>query len=129
LTAGNESLKIAQVIHLEKIVKQGILYDFYGALLTDHQRRVYEDVVMNDMSLAEIAEEQGVTRQAVHDMIRRCDRILEDYEARLGLVAKFEEKKELAAEVKSLAGKCRETGDLSITDRIIRIADRIADLG
>ena len=43
---------------MEKIVAQGLLYDFYGELLTEHQRRVYEDVVFNDMSLSEIAEEQ-----------------------------------------------------------------------
>ncbi len=52
---------------MEKIVAQGLLYDFYGELLTEHQRRVYEDVVFNDMSLSEIAEEQGISRQGVHD--------------------------------------------------------------
>lgn len=46
-----------------------------GELLTDHQRHVYEDVVFNDMSLSEIAEEQGISRQGVHDLIKRCDRI------------------------------------------------------
>ena len=51
---------------MEKIVAQGLLYDFYGELLTEHQRRVYEDVVFNDMSLSEIAEEQGISRQGVH---------------------------------------------------------------
>ena len=50
---------------MEKIVAQGLLYDFYGELLTEHQRRVYEDVVFNDMSLSEIAEEQGISRQGV----------------------------------------------------------------
>ena len=49
---------------MEKIVAQGLLYDFYGELLTEHQRRVYEDVVFNDMSLSEIAEEQGITGRA-----------------------------------------------------------------
>ena len=47
---------------MEKIVEQGLLYDFYGELLTDHQRHVYEDVVFNDMSLSEIAEEQGISQ-------------------------------------------------------------------
>ena len=50
---------------MEKIVAQGLLYDFYGELLTEHQRRVYEDVVFNDMSLSEIAEEQGISRQCM----------------------------------------------------------------
>ena len=74
---------------MEKIVEQGLLYDFYGELLTEHQRQIYEDVVFNDMSLSEIAEEQGISRQGVHDMIKRCNHTLEDYEARLHLVEKF----------------------------------------
>ncbi len=45
---------------MEKIVEQGLLYDFYGELLTDHQRSVYEDVVFNDLSPSEIAQEQGI---------------------------------------------------------------------
>ena len=74
---------------MEKIVEQGLLYDVYGELLTPHQRRVYEDVVLNDMSLSEIAEEQGISRQGVHDLIRRCDRALKGYESRLHLLEKF----------------------------------------
>ena len=65
---------------MEKIVEQGMLYDFYGELLTEHQRKIYEDVVLNDMSLSEIAEEQGISRQGVHDLVRRCDRTLQSYE-------------------------------------------------
>ena len=60
---------ITQVMEMEKIVRQGLLYDFYGELLTEHQRRIYEDVVCNDLSLSEIAQEQGITRQGVHDLI------------------------------------------------------------
>ena len=62
---------------MEKIVEQGMLYDYYGELLTEHQRKIYEDVVLNDMSLSEIAEEQGISRQGVHDLVRRCDRTLQ----------------------------------------------------
>ena len=59
---------------MEKIVKQGLLYDFYGALLNDHQRSIYESVVYDNMSLSEIASEQGISRQGVHDLIKRCDK-------------------------------------------------------
>lgn len=75
---------------MERIVEQGLLYDFYGELLNEHQRRIYEDAVFNDMSLSEIAEEAGISRQGVHDLIRRCDRTLEDYESRLHLVERFQ---------------------------------------
>ena len=69
---------IAQVMKMDKLVAQGLLYDFYGELLTDHQRAVYEDVVLRDYSLSEIAKEQGISRQGVHDLIRRCDRLCRD---------------------------------------------------
>ena len=61
---------------MEKIVEQGLLYDFYGELLTEHQKSIYEDVVFNDLSLSEIAKDKGISRQGVHDMIKRCDKIL-----------------------------------------------------
>ena len=58
-------------------------------MLTEHQKAIYEDVVFNDLSLSEIAKEKGISRQGVHDMIKRCDRILNGYEEKLGLVGKF----------------------------------------
>ena len=71
---------------MEKIAQQGFLYDFYGELLTEHQKQVYEDVVLNDMSLSEIAQKFGISRQGVHDLIKRCDKILRGYEEKLHLV-------------------------------------------
>ena len=63
---------------MDRILEQNLLYDFYGELLTEHQQRVYEDAVYNDMSLSEIAGEQGISRQGVHDLIKRCDKILQE---------------------------------------------------
>ncbi len=74
---------------MEKIVAQGLLYDFYGELLTEHQRKIYEAAVYNDLSLSEIAQEQGISRQGVHDLIKRCDNLLEGYESKLHLVERF----------------------------------------
>lgn len=74
---------------MEKFVQQTFLYDFYGELLTEHQRQVYEQVVFEDLSPTEVAQEQGISRQGVHDLIKRCNRILEEYESRLHLVEKF----------------------------------------
>ena len=53
-----------------------MLYDFYGELLNEHQKEIYEDVVFNDMSPSEIAREEGISRQGVHDLIKRCDNSL-----------------------------------------------------
>ena len=88
---------------MEKIVEQGLLYDFYGELLTEHQRKIYEDAVCNDMSLAEIAEEYGISRQGVHDLIKRCDKILNDYENKLHLVEKFARIKRNIQQINELA--------------------------
>ena len=74
---------------MEKIIQQGILYDFYGELLTDHQKQIYESLVYENLSAAEIADEHGISRQAVHDLVKRTDKILEDYENKLGLVKRF----------------------------------------
>ena len=57
---------------MEKIVEQGLLYDFYGELLTKHQRQIYERIVYDNLSLGEIAQEEGISRQAVHDIVKRC---------------------------------------------------------
>ena len=74
---------------MEKFVEQTLLYDFYGELLTERQQQVYESVVLEDFSLSEVAEELGISRQGVHDMIRRCNHTLEEYEKKLHLVEKF----------------------------------------
>lgn len=74
---------------MEKFVEQTLLYDFYGELLTERQQQVYESVVLEDYSLSEVAEDLGISRQGVHDMIKRCNNTLEEYESRLHLVEKF----------------------------------------
>ena len=74
---------------MERIVEQNLLYDFYGELLTERQQQVYESVVLEDYSLSEVAENLGISRQGVHDMIKRCNHTLEEYESRLHLVEKF----------------------------------------
>lgn len=79
---------------MEKIVEQGLLYDFYGELLTKHQRQIYEGIVYDNLSLGEIAQEEGISRQAVHDIVKRCDKILQGYEEKLKLIARFESVKE-----------------------------------
>ncbi len=93
MEAGNLTVESAEIgnvsIGLEKLEYKGMLYDFYGELLTQHQKKIYEDAVFNDLSLSEIADEQGISRQGVHDLIRRCDKILNDYENKLHLVKKF----------------------------------------
>jgi len=87
---------------MEKIFEQGLLYDFYGELLTDHQRKVYEDAVYHDMSLSEIAEGIGISRQGVHDLIKRCDKALTEYEEKLHLLERFTGAKQTIGDILEL---------------------------
>ncbi len=113
---------------MEKIVRQGLLYDFYGELLTKHQRHIYEDVVLNDLSLSEIAQENGITRQGVHDLIKRCDRILEGYEDKLRLVEKFQDTKQLASQIQELLNSYQVSRDEALLDQAREAASRITQI-
>src|SRR6202162_5137134 len=89
------------------------LYDRYGALLTDHQRQVLDLHLRNDWSLAEIAANQGTSRAAVHDIVRRSTRSLEDYESRLGLLAEAGRRRRgIASLERELAGLKRHMSQL-----------------
>ena len=85
---------------MEKIVEQGILYDFYGPLLTEHQQEIYEAMCYENLSLGEIALLHGISRQGVHDIIKRCDKILQDYESKLHLVERFSISKKKLTDLK-----------------------------
>lgn len=113
---------------MEKIVEQGMLYDFYGELLTPHQRRIYEDVVFNDMSLSEIAEEQGISRQGVHDLVRRCDKTLAEYERKLKLVEKFHQTKKMVEDIRQMTREYQKTQDMGLIQKIEQIAGDIIEL-
>ena len=90
---------------MEEFVEKSYLFDFYGELLTEHQRHIYTAVNFDDYSVSEIAREVGISRQGVHDMIRRCDRILEDYEKRLHLVEKFLNIRKNVRSIQELTGE------------------------
>ena len=113
---------------MESIVKQSLLYDFYGELLTEHQRSIYEDVVYNDMSLSEIAEENGISRQGVHDLIKRCDKTLSAYEDKLHLISKFQTTRRMVEEIHKKTRIFKETKDESLIDEIEQISNDIMEL-
>ena len=79
---------------MKDIFKSSLLYDFYGELLTEHQKEIYEDFILHDFSLGEIAQDRGISRQGVHDLVKRCDKILNGYEEKLHLVERFTKTKE-----------------------------------
>ncbi len=79
---------------IDKLSEIALLLDFYGNLLTDKQRMVMSYYYDEDMSLGEISEELEISRQAVYDLIKRSEKMLREYEAKLGLVKRFLEQKE-----------------------------------
>lgn len=73
---------------MEKNIKIGILLDTYGRLLTDKQYQLLDDYYNNDLSLSEIAENEGITRQAVRDNLKKGEKNLLEYEEKLGFMKK-----------------------------------------
>ncbi len=113
---------------MERIVKRTLLYDFYGELLTEHQKRIYEDVVFNDLTISEVAREQGTSRQSVHDMIKRCDKLLEEYEQKLRLLDKFLKTREKVEEIHGLTREFLQTGEIGCIHRIEELSRQIGEL-
>lgn len=74
---------------VEKLVEVGILFDFYGKLLSEKQYMAIELYYNHDLSLTEIGDELGITKQGVSDILRRAEEKLYQYEKSLGLVEKF----------------------------------------
>ena len=112
---------------MERIVEQNLLYDFYGELLNDHQKKIYEDAIYNDLSLSEIADEYGISRQGVHDLIRRCNQTLSGYEEKLHLVEKFMAIKEKTGTIKELLDGYEKERAEEIVKEIRKISDEIIE--
>lgn len=79
---------------LEERVYLSMLYDFYGALLKENNRRIFEAYIQEDYSISEIAEEMEISRQAVHDAVKRITKQLKGYEEKLGLLERFEQQRD-----------------------------------
>lgn len=112
---------------MEKKLMQTYLYDFYGDLLNEHQRSIYGDFVLNDLSLSEIAEEEGISRQGVHDLVKRCDRLLEGYEQKLHLLERFLRMKEQVEKIRTLAIGNRHQKEADVMAEIAAISDEILE--
>ena len=109
LTTLGCSSNITEVMKVNEILEQALLYDFYGELLTSHQKEIYEQFVLEDLSLSEIAQDAGISRQGVHDLVKRCQKILEGYEEKLHLVIRFLSIKENVHEIEALLDQYEKT--------------------
>ncbi|MBD8068327.1 putative DNA-binding protein [Bacillus sp. PS06] len=90
---------------LEKTTRVNYLFDFYQTLLTPKQSSYMSLYYLDDYSLGEIADEYNVSRQAVYDNIKRTEAMLEEYEEKLLLFHKFQERQKLLGQMKSIIQK------------------------
>lgn len=97
-----------------------LLYDIYGGLLTPNQRRLFELYYHRDLSLAEIASDERVSRQAVHDALQRSERTLLEAEQRLGLAAWYTRQRRLLDEALAQARRAEAAARRLGQDEVVR---------
>ena len=110
---------------MEPKVRQTYLYDFYGELLNEHQQKIFEAFVFDDLSLGEIAEDLDISRQAVHDMIKRSTKKLEEYENKLHLMERFLELREKAVSIQQRAEAYEQSHEERLLTEIRQLSDEI----
>lgn len=108
-----------------------LLFDFYGDMLTDRQKEFYDLYYNEDLSLAEIAENYGITRQGVRDVIVRAEGILTELEDKTGIIRRFQKMQEQLDEIAGYADEIKSANirgmvDMTITTRCQQIKDAIA---
>ncbi len=112
---------------MDEILRLTFLYDFYGELLTEKQKLVFEMHYQNDLSLSEIGEELSISRQAVRDQLKRTEKILIGYEEKLRLVERFQQQQRAVLKMKNILDEIG-TGEISIeTTEAIVTMKQIAD--
>ena len=112
---------------LEEFLRRSALFDLYGALLTEKQRRCLSMSLFDDYSLSEIGEALGISRQAVHDMLHRAEQTMEEYETRLGLIARQDAERKILAQVyRELSAL--QVSDTAAQDRLLKMIAPFAGL-
>ncbi len=105
--------------------EMAMLFDFYGDLLTERQKEFFDLYYNEDLSLAEIAEHSGISRQGVRDVLVRAEAILTEFEAKTGTIARFQTLQQLAEEIQSAAGQIVAVNRLYRDKRIDQLANQI----
>ncbi len=116
-------IHLVQEFEIEKVARMALLVDFYGQLLTEKQRQAMELYYSEDLSLGEIAESLVISRQAVHDLVKRSGKILEEYELNLGLVQKHLSLKQGLEQISDILKKYRQAKQEVLLDQVENIID------
>ena len=116
--------------YLNKKYYLTLLFDFYGELLKDNNRQIYEDYILNDLSLSEIASDRGVSRQGIHDTIKRTIKKLEEYESKIHLKERYESIHQKVDEIQLVIGDIKESStiDKDNLNRLNRIEHILNDI-
>ena len=100
---------------LKEIVELTRLYDVYGPLLSDHKREIFESYVLDNYSLGEIADQVGLSRQGVRDIVKRCSKELQVAEEKLGFLKKMD----------SITDRLEEASKKTDEPEIMKILDAV----
>ena len=111
---------------IESIEKNSLLYDFYGQLLSSRQQEVMALYHEENLSLSEIAAEFGISRQAVHDTLKKAEQALTEYEDKLGLVERLESSKRVIAGIDEKIDEL--ISQLSGQDENRQITEKLEDI-
>ena len=105
-----------------------MLFDFYGELLTQRQREFFDLYYNEDLSLSEIAENNGITRQGVRDVIVRAENAMQEIEDKTGIIRRFQSQRPTLDAIESAAAEIRTVNGLQYFDpKIAELADQIVD--
>lgn len=113
----------------EKNLRFAYLLDFYGAALDEHTEAVMKAYYDDDLSLAEVAEGVGISRQGVRHIIKRGEEQLEFLESRLGLAKRHESTEDAVIRLRALSDSLKENKatDSTVAAELLRIADLISE--
>ena len=109
--------------------RMALLYDFYGDMLTDRQKEFYDLYYNEDLSLAEIAENYGITRQGVRDVIVRAEAVLTELEDKTGIIRRFHKIQEQFAQMETAVNAILQRNDQKWQDNELELqCNRIQEL-
>ena len=112
----------------EKNMRLAYLLDFYGEVLDEHSRSIMTAYYEDDLSLSEIAEGEGISRQGVRHIIKKCEEQLDFLESRLGLAERAQTIADACAKLSAVAKELYESGDASLTSYARGIDDALSEL-
>ena len=112
-----------------KDLSLGFLFDFYGELLSEQRKNVFDLYYNEDLSLSDVAEQIGITRQGVRDTVKKTEKQLLEYESKLGLAGRFEEISENCEDiVKKLTQMKSKSDSAADFDALIADVKRLAEI-